>query len=174
MSNGVHTDLVLPIKNKYQDWSKQVPFTHTLSQDSVVNFMAFGWGDKGFYLDTPTWADLKMSTALNAMFSLGSSAMHVTPYQTMNENESCKKVTISAAAYQKLVQYIQASFWSAQDGQFQNITGHHYHHYDSFYHARGSYSLFKTCNTWANQGLKHCGVKTSVWTPFDKGIFYHL
>jgi len=33
--------------------------------------------------------------------------------------------------------------------------------------------LFHTCNTWANNALKACGQKASLWTPFDTGIFYH-
>ena len=44
---------------------------------------------------------------------------------------------------------------------------------DAFYEANGSYSLFHTCNTWANNGLKACGQKACFWTPFDSGIFYH-
>jgi hypothetical protein len=31
--------------------------------------------------------------------------------------------------------------------------------------------MFHTCNTWANNGLKSCGQKAALWTPFDSGIF---
>ena len=31
-------------------------------------YVAIGWGDRGFYVDTPTWADLKLSTLCNALF----------------------------------------------------------------------------------------------------------
>jgi hypothetical protein len=57
----------------------------------LVNYLAFGWGDKGFYLNTPEWADLKVSTALNAAFGLSSSAIHSTFYKKLRENETCKK-----------------------------------------------------------------------------------
>ena len=43
---------------------------------------------------------------------------------------------------------------------------------DAFYDATGSYSLFHTCNSWTNNALKAAGMKASVWTPFDKGIFH--
>jgi hypothetical protein len=33
-SNGVHTDLVLPIRNRYKDWSDVIPVDHTISNDS--------------------------------------------------------------------------------------------------------------------------------------------
>ncbi len=61
LTNGVHTDIVLPIKNEHHDWSTQLKFEHTKSKDSTYQYVALGWGDKGFYLETPTWADLKTS-----------------------------------------------------------------------------------------------------------------
>jgi len=174
LTNGVHTDLVLPIRNQMKDWTTTIKAEHTASKDSKVNFIAFGWGDKGFYLETPTWADLKASTAFSATFGLGNSAMHTTFYKTMKENERCKKIQISYQQYEKLIEYISESFEKSQQGQvIPIITKANYGKADAFYEAIGSYSLFHTCNTWANNGLKVCGQKASLWTPFDKGIFYH-
>jgi len=39
---------------------------------------------------------------------------------------------------------------------------------------KGSFSCFKTCNTWTNQTLKKAEIKTAIWTPFDSGILKHL
>jgi uncharacterized protein (TIGR02117 family) len=80
MTNGVHTDIVVPVKNAIVNWTREIRFGHTRSQDSIANYIAFGWGDKGFYLDTPEWSDLKASTAFKAISGLGSSAMHTTFY----------------------------------------------------------------------------------------------
>ena len=66
LSNGVHTDIVVPVKNDTFDWSKQIKFEHTKAKDSTAKYVAMGWGDRGFYLETPTWADLKASNALKA------------------------------------------------------------------------------------------------------------
>ena len=41
---------------------------------------------------------------------------------------------------------------------------------DIFYEANGSYSIFKTCNTWSNSILKNSGVKSLLWTPFSSDI----
>lgn len=70
LSNGVHTDIVVPIKNEIKDWRNEIQFNQTQSKDSLMNFIAFGWGDKGFYLDTPEWSDLKASTACKAAFGI--------------------------------------------------------------------------------------------------------
>lgn len=72
LTNGVHTDIVLPIKNEYHDWTSQLKFEHTKSKDTTYQYVALGWGDKGFYLETPTWADLKVSTAVKAATGLSS------------------------------------------------------------------------------------------------------
>ena len=50
LTNGVHTDIVMPVKTDLIDWSERMPYANTVSKDSEMNFLAIGWGDKGFYL----------------------------------------------------------------------------------------------------------------------------
>ena len=172
-TNGVHTDLVVPIKTEFKDWSETIQFNHIKSKDSSMQFIGFGWGDKGFYLDTPEWSDLKFSTAFVAAFGLGSSAMHATFYKEINESEKCIKLNISAQEYKKLIAYIEEKFQYDKNGKPILIDATTYGQNDSFYEAKGSYSFFYTCNTWANNGLKAMGQKAALWTPSDFGIFQH-
>ncbi|WP_229251140.1 TIGR02117 family protein [Emticicia sp. BO119] len=173
LTNGVHTDLVVPIKNEQIDWSQEVKFVNTTGKDSLFEYVAFGWGDKGFYLETPTWADLKASTAFKAAFALSTSAIHATFYKSMREGADCVKINISKEQYSRLIKYIQESFTTDSQGHLMYIqTNANYGKEDAFYEAKGSYHIFHTCNTWANNGLKSCGQKASLWTPFDTGIFY--
>jgi uncharacterized protein (TIGR02117 family) len=173
-TNGVHTDLILPVKNAVYDWSKQILFAHTVKKDSNMNYVGMGWGDKGFYLETPTWADLKFSTAFKAAFSLSSSAIHATYYADIAENTQCKKINISQTQYKRLVNYVLNSFRMEKNSGFMHIqTKAVYGGNDAFYEAKKKYNLFHTCNTWANNGLKSCGQKAAVWTIFDTGIFCH-
>lgn len=172
-SNGVHTDILVPIKNDTKDWTKDILFSHTKSKDSIMQYVAFGWGDKGFYLETPEWSDLKASTALKAAFHLGTSAMHTRFYNKVKEDDECVKVTISKKDYKDLVKYIEDSFALDKNSKVQWIANQSYGQYDAFYEANRKYSLFYTCNTWANNALKAAKQKASLWTPYDKGIFYH-
>lgn len=173
LTNGVHTDIVLPVKNEYFNWSKQVKFTDTKAKDSTAQFMAIGWGDRGFYLETPTWSDLKVSTALNAATGLSSSALHITFYKSLKEGIDCKKITIDSNEYKKLIVFINDSF-QLNNGNVTKIdTKAVYGNNDAFYEAKGSYSLFYTCNTWANQALKAANQKAALWTISDTGIFRH-
>lgn len=171
LSNGVHTDIVVPVRNEIKDWRNQILFNQTQSKDSLMNYIGFGWGDKGFYLDTPEWSDLKASTALKAAFGVSSSAMHTTFFKQLKEGDDCKRILISEENYQNLVNYISSSFSDPLHPQW--IEGHSYGKKDAFYEAKGSYSLFYTCNTWANNALKAANQKASLWTVYDKGIFCH-
>lgn len=171
-TNGVHTDIVVPVVTDYMDWSKIVSFNHTLSKDTTFRFLALGWGDKGFYLETPQWSDLKASVAFKAAFGLSSTAIHATFYHEMIENDSCIRLDLSKEQYQQLTNYIMNSFEKNNENKTVFIpTNAVYGKNDAFYNANGKYSLFHTCNTWSNNSLKVCGQKACLWTPLDKGIF---
>ncbi len=172
-TNGVHTDIVVPVKNDQYNWSDEIKFANTHLRDtSHIRYLAMGWGDKGFYLQTPTWADLKFSVAFKAAFALSTTAIHATYYDTLREDSACKKILISKQQYSRLVTYITESFRHDSAGHAINIvTNANYGKADAFYEAKGKYNLFKTCNTWANTGLKKCGQKACLWTVFDTGIF---
>lgn len=174
LTNGMHTDLVLPIKSKTINWNDKIPFDNIASKSSDYEWIAFGWGDKGFYLNTPTWADLKFSTAIEAAFWLSESAMHCTYHSEMQENENCIKIEITEKQYENLTKYIDRKFKKNPDGNYIFIpTNAIYGNNDAFYEANGTYSFMYTCNTWANYGLKAAGQKHALWSPTDFGIFRH-
>jgi uncharacterized protein (TIGR02117 family) len=172
-SNGVHTDIVVPIKNEVKDWSRDLQYIHTKAKDSIMSYVAFGWGDKGFYLETPEWSDLKVSTAAVAAFHLGTSAMHTQFYKQIKEDDTCVKIMITKEDYAALVKYISESFQLDENKKVRWLQGHAYNNYDAFYEANRKYSLFYTCNTWANNALKAANQKAALWTPSDTGIFCH-
>lgn len=174
LTNGVHTDLVMPVKNDIMDWSAEVSFSHTLSKRTDFNYLAIGWGDKGFYLETPTWAELQPGTALRAAFWMSESALHCTFYEEMTVGEDCRKIMLTEAQYRNLVAFIKDKFDRNAAGKPVFIeTDAVYGRNDAFYDAKGSYSFLYTCNTWTNDGLKVAGQKAALWTPTDFGIFRH-
>ena len=48
-TNGVHTDIVMPVKNDIKDWSKKISLKNLKSQKTDYKYVGIGWGDKGFY-----------------------------------------------------------------------------------------------------------------------------
>ena len=171
-SNGVHTDIVLPLNDEVR---ALIPQADLHNADGQLKYVSFGWGDKGFYLDTPTWADLKVSTAFVATFGLGSTAMHVEALATPVVGENVRRVRISDTQLNTLIAYIKSSFTYDAKGVVERInTTAHYNEHDAFYEAHGRYSLFTTCNEWTRKGLSLAGIPTAVFSPHEAGILRHL
>jgi len=171
-TNGMHSDIVVPVTNSIKDWSKLIKYSDTPKADSSFGYLAIGWGDKGFYLETPSWDALKPSTALKAAFWLGETAMHTIYQKNIQESASCKKIQISNEDYKRLVAFITNSFEQNKDHSFKRInTDVHYNDNDAFYEATGSYGLSRTCNTWTNDALKACNQKACLWTAHQQSIF---
>lgn len=174
-TNGVHADFTVPVANATIDWRNYLNLQDYKGANESFRYVAFGWGDKGFYLHTPQWSDLTFSTAVNAILLPSPTAMHVTYFrQAPAVGEDSHRLYLSQEQYQQLVRYIQNSFEQTEDGNIMLIKNAGYSTHDNFYEAKGSYSFLYTCNNWVNEGLKKIGIKTAVWTPFDKGIMHHL
>jgi uncharacterized protein (TIGR02117 family) len=177
ISNGAHTDLIMPLNNEVYDWAKFLDFQ--LFKPHTAQYISIGWGDKGFYLDTPSWAELKASVAFKALFKLSTSCLQVVLFDEIPPETKWKaKVLISPPQYQALVAFIQKRFAKDREGQlipidFAGMPCYEHLNY-VFFEGKGQYHLFYTCNCWANEGLQIAGVKTARWAPFAKAVFYHL
>lgn len=165
-SNGVHIDVIIAIEDLNRKFVKQ------LNLPRGTKYVAFGWGDKKFYINTPQWKDLTVSTALTALFLKSESAMHVTSHS--QQWKSWRKIEICPNQLNRLLNFIWSSFKTDSEGKISQIGIQGYSSNDYFFDAKGSFSLFKTCNIWVNVALKKAGIKTSFWSPFAFGILYHF
>lgn len=170
-SNGAHTDLIVPMHNADYNWKYFISPSQTIHQDTSMQFVSFGWGDKGFFLETPSWSELKFSVAFKALFLPSPTAMHVSYCKEKPKlTKLCKSVKISHQQYLTLINYIQQSFKMSKHNQPLLISGAHYHFNDAFYEANGNYHLFKTCNEWTRIGLSVAGIKCACWSVFDNSV----
>jgi uncharacterized protein (TIGR02117 family) len=174
VSNGVHTDLVLPVKNDQKDWRGLFSEELFKVENQSYSSIAFGWGNKDFYINTPTWGDLTVSTAVKAGLGLGSSAMHVRYMRSdPKTSDKCVSLHMTRTQYAALVKYIEQSF--CLNGNCAIKIDHPgYGDHDLFFEAQGKYTLFRTCNVWTNNALKKAGIKTAIWTPFADGLIKSL
>lgn len=171
-SNEVHTDLIFPVKTNYIHWDTVFQPKSFKAVDSSFEYVAMGWGDKGFYIETPTWADLKASTAFKAVFFLSSSAMHVCYHKKIQTGTYTKSIKITSSQYQKLIAYYQSTLLRSNQN-IQLIKNKGYTAFDNFYEAKGTYSFLKTCNVFTNDALKSAGIKAPIWSPFAGGLIKH-
>lgn len=164
-TNGVHMDIVLPKTLLTENLALQ------LHQQPSDKFVAFGWGDENFYLNTPTWGDLTFKNAFGAMFLKSSTLMHVTRYRSVQKRWI--PIHINQDQLKALNDYIAGTFQNTADHRIQLLPNKGYTSQDNFYKAKGSYSCFKTCNTWVNAAFKQSNLKACLWTPFDFGLLMH-
>lgn len=173
-SNGIHTDLVLPVKTDLIDWRDKIPLRHFSGADSTYKSIAFGWGDRKFYMETPEWSDLTLKVALSATLWPTPSAMHVAYVPgRLNPTRHQRPIQLSAEQYERLVAYIHNSF-QTENNAYILIPDGGYTSEDNFYEAEGKFFFPKNCNNWVNSGLKAAGVKTALWAPFPFAIMRHL
>jgi uncharacterized protein (TIGR02117 family) len=165
-TNGVHIDLIL--RADQIDSS----FIRHLDVPANARYISFGWGDKNFYINTPEWSDLTLPVAFKALFLKSKTAMHVNYYT--REQSWWHPLCLCEEQLQQLFLYISNSFMTTPDGTIIQLEFEGYSEFDSFYKAKGAFTLFNTCNNWANRGLKSIGIKTAVWSPFDFGVLFHV
>lgn len=172
-TNGVHTDICLPVESELFDWKTILPVSDYPNANGF-NYVSIGWGDKGFFLDTPEWSDLTFSTAVNAAFLPSGTAMHAAYLsQPPKVSDAVATVFIDDVAHNKLIDFIQESF-QLSGNKTQLIPNKGYWHNDNFYEAKGNYHLFNTCNAWTNEALQTIGVKTGWYALSSDGIMSHL
>jgi uncharacterized protein (TIGR02117 family) len=172
ITNGVHTDLAVPIHSSVIDWNKIIEKEHFNTSLRDYQYIRFGWGDLEFYRTTPQWEYLTLKTAFNSLFLETPAALHLELHEVILEDENTVAISISKEQYSAMVEYFLSTFQLNKNGNIQPVPNLHYSSRDAFYHAKGSLNPFKTCNTWINNGLKKAGMKACLWTPFTQGIFY--
>lgn len=172
ISNGIHIDLALPLRNEHYDWMKHFRSEDVLAFDLEAKFAIFGWGERTFYLETPTWGDIKPHNVVRAFCGAGRSVMHV-DFASWRPvaSESCRFIKLSPTQYQTLCRKMLETIQVDESGRAKVIPGAHYHPADAFYEANGHYHLLHTCNAWAGDSLRASGVRMGVWTPTTGGVF---
>ncbi len=161
-TNGVHLDIVMP--KELIDANLLLGIKNEDSED----YLAFGWGDENFYINTPTWADLTFSNACNAIFLNSPTLVHVTRFQEKRGRWVAVKITDQQL--NSLNDYLQKTFITNNSGFKIILENKGYSASDDFYRAKGNYTLINTCNSWVNEGFKTGGLKACYWTPFDFGL----
>ncbi|MEN1678327.1 MAG: TIGR02117 family protein [Planctomycetota bacterium] len=164
-SSPVHTDIVVPLTHDAWDWREWFSDEDFTAEQIRATHIAIGWGDRGFYLDTPTWADLKVSTALRAMFLPSGSVMHVWRVNDPAGADGFVQVKLDREQYRRLCESMTHSLALDTNGRPQPLAGEAYSSYDAFYQAVGSYHCFNTCNSWAGRRLKQAGAPAPLFTP---------
>lgn len=165
--NGIHTGIVVPVAAAGIDWRGRLRSEH-LADPRFAGYghVAFGWGDRDFYVNTPDWRDLRVSTVLHALTGSSTTVMHVEWLPEPQPAPDVRSVILRPEEYRRLARFIAASFAerpAVRHGYFGN---------DAFYTARGRYSAGTTCNSWTGAALRAAGVRVGRWTPLSFTVMW--
>ncbi len=174
-TNGVHTWIMVPKVTAQMDWRPLVPGKDLKDPRwGNGNYVALGYGNREFYLNTPTWSDLSLRTAFNALDGSGDSLIHADHDNDPQPSAIQHPIILTPDEYGRLVRFMRASFRVDAQGRTIPLIGRGYGNSDVFYEAIGRYNAFYTCNSWTGQALRAAGVRTGLWTPLSQSIMWRL
>lgn len=175
ISNGWHVWVAVPARTGQAetDWSAWLAESSLSERLTEGDYVAFGWGDRDFYLNTRRPVDFHPGLALAALLGRGPAAMHVmrVPEQALTGPDlKTRRLEVDALQYHALAAYIQTGFAPGGDGRPRPLSEPGFGLDDAFFEATGRYSPFRTCNEWIGAGLRAAGLKAGWWTPFPHGL----
>ncbi|GGC09154.1 urease-associated protein [Novosphingobium endophyticum] len=168
-TGAVHTGVLVPAMNGIQDWRHLVKAEHFVDpRYAASSHLLFGWGERDFYLDTPTWAETDPLTVLKALFYGRRTLLHVDYIHSPKPGPNLRPLVISEEQYRQLSRQIESQFQLDRNGRPQPIEG--YGPADVFYESTGHYNFVRTCNEWTGEQLRKIGVEIGQWTPFSQSV----
>ena len=179
-AGAIHCDLIMPIESQVVDWREHFPREDFTGPIGDFTHISIGWGDRGFYLDTPRWRDLKFSTFVHAVFVASPSVVHVQYQHEPLVLNRQRQVRLSVEQYRRLVSRILASVKKHPSGANSGPTANfkhidfRYSDFDTFYEGVGSYHAFNTCNCWAADTLQAAGVCVPQFSPCPSSVLMYF
>jgi uncharacterized protein (TIGR02117 family) len=167
--NGIHVDLIMPIKAQGLDWTPLIPRKDFAAVDPNAGWIAFGSGERNVYLNTPTWWDIKPATIWSALVG-GKRVMHVE--YVPSPSYAVREIRLRPEEYRRLWTAVRTDFALNDNGRPIHVDHRGYGPSDTFYEATGRASALRTCNSWVASRLRLAGVTTSLWPPFAQGLVW--
>lgn len=167
LANPIHTDIALPVDDEVRAAFADLALGGLPVDMPGVEYLIIGWGGRSFYIETPTWGDLRPLPVLKAL-TVDRSVLHVSVAgQIDQDHPSVRILTMSGEGRRRMIEAIRASF-VRDAGLPVPIPGAAYGLGDAFFEAYGAFNAFVGCNTWTAAMLRQGGVRTGSWTPLPQ------
>ncbi len=161
VNHGWHTGVVM----------QRNDFICLIGLDSIRipagKWLEFGWGDKDFYMSTPSEDDVEWFTTLKAAIWPTSSVVHVVgfnrPVPEYFSYSGLIGLHIADSLRESMAKYISKAFSRRENGTLDSL-GQGLYGNSCFFSGQEKYYFPKTCNVWTAQVLKRGGIDLS---PFS-------
>ena len=171
-TNGFHTGFIFPNRAAGIDWHRIFPPQDLADQryhpKGATTHVAIGWGERDFYLNTPSWSQLDPMILVRASLGSDQTLVHVYHLRNPMPGYYARELTLSQHDYRRLARSVMASLALPEAGRPKSMPG--YGIDDLFYRGRGHYNLFNSCNAWTGRQLRNIGVRVGIWTPTENDV----
>jgi hypothetical protein len=116
----MHTNLIVPVRTAVFDWSKHLDLDSVGGRSAKdYRYLQFGWGDRIFYMETPSWFQMSIPSAIRALLLQNPSAIFVKGHPTVPHypGESLKCVSLGNNDYLALMKFIESTFQQDHQGK---------------------------------------------------------
>jgi len=127
-------------------------------------YIMIGWGDRGIFLETKTWPELKLDNVMRAFFGLNDSVIRIKFLDRLPECYQTSK--IDKRQFEYLKNYIMSSFLDFQEIKKEDD----YCEDGCYYRSKLKYNCINTCNNWVNTGLYKAKLTTRTWAPLSFNV----
>ena len=140
-----------------------------------ARYLVFGWGSRAFYIETPTWSDLKPGPLFSALTldAFGHACRRRRRDRRdaasggrgfdLSRKRSSRGCSTSSTS----------SFQTGPDGPIW-IPDASYGDFDAFFEATGYFTALLGCNTWTAAALREAGLQTGWWNPLPQTLAVSL
>ncbi len=167
LANPIHTDIALPVDDEVRAAFADLVLSGLPVDMPGAEYLIIGWGGRSFYIETPTWGDIRPLPVLKAL-TIDRSVLHVSVAGPIDPaHPTVRPLVVTQEGRKRMIAAIRESF--VRDGGLPvAIPGAAYGADDVFFEAAGAFNAFVGCNTWTAAVLRAGGVRTGWWTPLPQ------
>ncbi len=173
LANPIHTDIAIPLDAGLLARFEGLARLRLMAGLPGARYLVFGWGSRAFYIETPTWSDLKPGPLFTAL-TIDRSVMHVEVAGDIAESQpAVVGFDLSEAEFHRMLDFIENSFQLGPEGPIA-IPGTAYGEFDGFFEANGYFNALAGCNVWTARALRESSLQTGWWNPLPQMLAVSL
>lgn len=160
----IHYDLVLPLTPDLRTSFAFAAADGVPVLDTRAQYLVVGWGAKGFYTTTGSYADLNLPALWSAVTG-DDAVLHLDVAGDLTAMPGLIWLPLTDTQQAALVAKITTTFATTTALPIRPFG-----QTDAFYPAHGDFNLFHTCNDWLGETLRAAGLGFGIWTPTPQSV----
>lgn len=163
----IHYDLVLPMDaNLRQHFAFAGPYV----QEPQAEWLLVGWGAEEFYTATGSYSEMSLKVAWASATGDDAVLRVEIAGEIPQDHPNITWLDLSHTQYEALLKGLLSDFDRNAAGQPIRHSAPGFTLSDSFWEAKGSFSILNTCNQWISRQFSAAGIPFGRWTPTIQAV----